>query len=65
MAEQGCSRRNGADLVIRPMSRGQLDLAVQWAADEGWNLGLKDADCFYQTDPDGSLLRRWRTGGHD
>lgn len=45
-----------ADLIIRPMSRTELDLAVNWAAQEGWNPGLYDAECFYQTDPNGFLL---------
>ncbi|EKV00989.1 acetyltransferase [Leptolyngbya sp. PCC 7375] len=41
---------------IRPMTRGELDLAVDWAAAEGWNPGLHDADCFYNADPTGFLM---------
>ena len=41
---------------IRPMTRGELDTAVAWAATEGWNPGLQDADCFYSTDPTGFLM---------
>ncbi len=41
---------------IRPMSRRELDLAVDWAAAEGWNPGLHDANCFYQADPTGFLM---------
>jgi ribosomal protein S18 acetylase RimI-like enzyme len=48
--------RDGADLVVRPMTRPELDVAVEWAADEGWNPRLKDADCFHRTDPDGFLM---------
>ncbi len=44
------------DLVIRPGSRGELDLVVEWAAKEGWNPGLSDAECFYAADPEGFLL---------
>jgi ribosomal protein S18 acetylase RimI-like enzyme len=35
---------------IRQMNRSELDLALDWAADEGWNPGIGDAECFYQTD---------------
>jgi Acetyltransferase (GNAT) domain len=38
------------------MTRPELDVAVEWAADEGWNPGLKDADCFHRTDSDGFLM---------
>ena len=44
------------DLAIRPASRRELDLAVEWAAKEGWNPGLSDAACFYVADPEGFLL---------
>jgi hypothetical protein len=42
-----------SDFLVRPMTRTELDLAVEWAAEEGWNPGLSDADCFYSTDPEG------------
>ena len=38
------------------MSRQELDLAVDWAAAEGWNPGLHDANCFYAIDPNGFLI---------
>jgi GNAT superfamily N-acetyltransferase len=38
---------------IRQMTREEADIAIGWAADEGWNPGLHDADAFYQTDPSG------------
>lgn len=41
------------ELVVRPMSRADLDQAVEWAAAEGWNPGLHDADIFWATDPEG------------
>lgn len=41
---------------IRPMTRDELDIAVAWAAAEGWNPGLQDADCFYSNDPTGFLM---------
>lgn len=41
---------------IRRMIRGEVDLAIDWAADEGWNPGLRDADCYYSADPDGFLI---------
>jgi ribosomal protein S18 acetylase RimI-like enzyme len=41
---------------IRVMTRQEVDIAIQWAAEEGWNPGLHDADCFYTTDPNGFLI---------
>jgi len=40
------------------MSRNDIDIAVNWAANEGWNPGLHDADSFYSADPDGFLMGR-------
>jgi ribosomal protein S18 acetylase RimI-like enzyme len=33
-----------------------MDIAIDWAAAEGWNPGLYDADCFRAADPDGFLV---------
>ncbi len=38
------------------MSRTDLDRAVEWAAREGWNPGLHDAECFYPVDPAGFFM---------
>ncbi|MEM8613941.1 MAG: GNAT family N-acetyltransferase [Cyanobacteria bacterium P01_H01_bin.105] len=38
------------------MTRDELDIAIAWAAAEGWNPGLQDAECFYNTDPAGFLM---------
>jgi len=43
-------------VAIRKMTRKDINLAVDWAALEGWNPGLHDADSFYSTDPDGFFL---------
>jgi len=42
--------------TVRTMRREELDLAVEWAAAEGWNPGLRDADCFWAADPQGFLV---------
>jgi GNAT superfamily N-acetyltransferase len=42
--------------AIRPMLREEVDLAIEWAAREGWNPGLADAEAFHATDPDGFLV---------
>ncbi len=44
------------DLQFRAMTRPELDLALDWAAKEGWNPGLHDANAFWATDPDGFLV---------
>lgn len=40
------------------MTRAELEIAVEWAAREGWNPGLSDADAFHAADPAGFLLGR-------
>jgi len=39
------------ELVIRNMNRSEVDELVGWAALEGWNPGLHDAELFWATDP--------------
>ena len=39
-------------LVIRNMTRAEVDRLVGWAAREGWNPGVHDAELFWATDPD-------------
>jgi ribosomal protein S18 acetylase RimI-like enzyme len=48
-------------LHVRPMTRAELDLGIEWAAQEGWNPGLHDADTFHATDPEG-FLGAWLNG---
>ena len=43
-------------LDIRAMTAAEVDIAVGWAAAEGWNPGLDDARCFRAEDPDGFLM---------
>lgn len=43
------------EYTIRVMSRKEVDIAVDWAAAEGWNPGLHDANPFYAADPTGFL----------
>jgi GNAT superfamily N-acetyltransferase len=45
--------------AIRPMIRAEVDRVIDWAAAEGWNPGLADAECFYPTDRSGFLLGLW------
>jgi len=46
---------NKPELIIRNMRREELNVLVDWAALEGWNPGLHDADIFWATDPDGFI----------
>lgn len=41
---------------IRSATRQEVDLALDWAAREGWNPGLHDATPFHSADADGFLL---------
>jgi hypothetical protein len=38
------------------MKPGEIDLAIEWAAAEGWNPGLHDGPVFQATDPRGFLI---------
>jgi GNAT superfamily N-acetyltransferase len=42
--------------VIRTMSQPQVAMAIDWAAQEGWNPGWHDAACFRAADPNGFLV---------
>lgn len=46
----------GESFYIKHMSREEFDIAIEWAANEGWNPGIHDADCFYAADPNGFLI---------
>jgi GNAT superfamily N-acetyltransferase len=41
-----------SELVIRNMTRPEVDELVGWVAREGWNPGLHDAELFWAADPD-------------
>ena len=43
-------------MTIRNVSRSEMSQLIDWAADEGWNPGLHDAACFYETDPGGFFI---------
>jgi ribosomal protein S18 acetylase RimI-like enzyme len=45
-----------AGYVIRTMSRDEVALAIEWAAQEGWNPGLHDAETFPAADPRGFFV---------
>jgi len=47
---------NTSSITIRPMTRAEIDLGIDWAAAEGWNPGLHDAESFYAADPGGFLI---------
>jgi len=42
--------------TIRPMRAGEIALAADWAAAEGWNPGLNDSPCFAAVDREGFLI---------
>lgn len=41
-----------SELVIRNMTHVEVDELIGWAAQEGWNPGLHDAEVFWTTDPE-------------
>lgn len=41
---------------IRTMLRQDIDTAIEWAASEGWNPGLHDADSFFNADKNGFFI---------
>ena len=42
--------------TIRTAAPAEIDQIVHWAADQGWNPGLHDADCCRRADPDRFLI---------
>jgi hypothetical protein len=44
------------DVQVRTMARAELELALSWAAAEGWNPGRYDATPFQVADPEGFLM---------
>ena len=42
--------------IIRTMRPDEIQLAIDWAAAEGWNPGIGDAACFASVDPEGFLM---------
>src|SRR5437867_9567926 len=51
-----CSKMACMGCTIRTMRRDEVQLAIDWAAQEGWNPGLHDAPCFHAADPQGFLI---------
>ncbi|WP_027859224.1 GNAT family N-acetyltransferase [Marinobacterium jannaschii] len=47
---------NKHNYQIRAMTCQELDIAIDWAAAEGWNPGLHDADSYYRADPNGFFI---------
>ncbi|MDW5562821.1 MAG: GNAT family N-acetyltransferase [Methanomassiliicoccus sp.] len=43
-------------MAIRNMKRSEVDLALEWAAKEGWNPGIRDAEPFFRADPRGFFI---------
>jgi ribosomal protein S18 acetylase RimI-like enzyme len=41
---------------IRKMARADVAMAIDWAAAEGWNPGVHDAEAFFAADPEGFLV---------
>jgi GNAT superfamily N-acetyltransferase len=44
------------DVIIRSMRPQEIPIAIDWAAAEGWNPGLADAECFSSVDPQGFMI---------
>ena len=44
------------DFRYRSATRDELEIAFNWAADEGWNPGVDDASIFWDTDPEGYVV---------
>lgn len=47
-----------SDYQIGEMKREELELMIEWAANEGWNPGLHDAQSYFAADPHGFLIGR-------
>lgn len=45
-------------LSIENMSQSEVEMAIEWAAQEGWNPGISDAASFRVADPRGFLIAK-------
>jgi GNAT superfamily N-acetyltransferase len=52
------SPASALNVEIATMLRGELDTVAQWAAQECWNPGLRDAPCNYAADPQGFVIAK-------
>ena len=60
LAQAGRTRQIGEIIrldTIRSMTLADLEMVLGWAAEEGWNPGLDDAQAFLAADPQGFLLK--------
>jgi GNAT superfamily N-acetyltransferase len=48
------------DIAIRTLRQDEMPLVIEFAAREGWNPGLHDAECFHAADPGGFLIAEHR-----
>src|SRR4029077_13575793 len=53
--ERGSSCMNG-EMIVSVMTQKEVEMAVDWAAAEGWNPGFQDAASFHALDPNGFFL---------
>lgn len=44
------------NFIIRTMKQNEVNIAIEWAAKEGWNPGLHDDQCYFSADPKGFLI---------
>ncbi len=44
------------EYTIKTMSRKEVNIAIEWAAAEGWNPGFHDAECYFTADPNVFLI---------
>ena len=42
--------------IIRTINHEEMPILIEMAANEGWNPGLYDADCFFHSDPNGFFV---------
>ncbi|SEN47038.1 GNAT family N-acetyltransferase [Nitrosomonas marina] len=46
-------------LIIRSMTRPEVDILIEWAANEGWNPGLHDAGLFWAADSEAFIAAEY------
>lgn len=44
------------EMQIKTASRAEVEVIIEWAAQEGWNPGIHDAGIFYETDPESFFI---------
>jgi hypothetical protein len=56
IVNEGGNFMSSLTFTIRTMTHNEINIAIDWAAINGWNPGLYDVDSFYAAGPNGYFI---------